>query len=410
MRTRRVFVRDGALAMVAFGGAPSLLIPAAEATSTAAGNPVLVTVFLRGGMDGLMAVPPIDDPELERSRPRIAMSASRHTAKDERVIDLGCGFGLHPAFGALEPLWRSQRLAIVHGVGSPHPTRSHFDAQDYMESGTPGLRGTRSGWLNRTAEGLADPASPLRAVTIAESLPRSLQGDFPAVAIPELSSFVISSGSVQRRVSRLYAAAEDERFRTAGHKAVDALRLVAQARESIGRSRVSYPRSPLGRQLEQVAMLIRADVGLEIASCESGDWDTHIRQGTGAGPFARAGRDLADSIAAFWSDLGAHADRVLVLTMTEFGRTVAENGSAGTDHGHGSCLFALGRTIDGGKVHGKFPGLEPDRLFEGRDLAVTTDFRSVFSEVSSTHLGAENPDLFPGWRGTRTPLLKTGPG
>jgi uncharacterized protein (DUF1501 family) len=335
------------------------------------------------------------------------MSASR-TAGNERVLDLGCGFGLHPALGALEPLWRSRRLAIIHAVGSPHPTRSHFDAQDYMESGTPGLKGTPSGWLNRTADGLAKPGGPLRAVTIAESLPRSLQGDFPAVAVPDLSSFVIESGSLQRRIARLYANAEDERFRTAGRNAVDALRLMSSARDRMGDpSRVAYPRTPLGRQLEQVATLIRADVGLQIASCQNGDWDTHIRQGTTAGPFARAGRDLADSVAAFWSDLGAHADRVVVLTMTEFGRTVAENGSAGTDHGHGSCLFVLGRRIDGGKVHGDFPGLHQEQLHEGRDLGITTDFRSVFSEIASAHLGVDGQNLFPGWSGASLPLIKT---
>ncbi|MEE8524294.1 MAG: DUF1501 domain-containing protein [Thermoanaerobaculia bacterium] len=168
-----------------------------------------------------------------------------------------------------------------------------------------------------------------------------------------------------------------------------------------------YPKSPLGRSLQQIAFLVKSDVGLEVAFAESSGWDTHVQQGTANGSFAQRAADLSRSIAAFWHDLGTYRDDVVVMTMTEFGRTVAENGSGGTDHGHGSCLFVLGNDVDGGKVHGDFPGLDRDVLYEGRDLPVTTDFRAVFSEVAGRHLGIDDDAvLFPGWTGGRIPLIR----
>src|SRR6185295_13852529 len=307
-------------------------------------------------------------------------------------------------------------LRAAHAVGSPDPTRSHFDAQDYMEAGTPGRKGTPSGWLNRTvALAPAAASSPFRAMALTPALPRSLYGDAPALAVADLAAFRLQSpGAVAAATSgegfeALYEATAQRLLRDAGNETFEAaerLRAldVERYRPASG---ASYPAGPLGKALRQIAQLIKADVGLEVAFAESTGWDTHVQQGTAQGAFARAGRELATAIGAFWTDLGERRADVVLSTMTEFGRTARENGSGGTDDGHGSCLFVLGENAIGGKVHGTFPGLGPEALFEGRDLAVTTDFRSVFSELAAGHLGivADPKALFPGWSGARLPLL-----
>ena len=417
MIDRRAFLKAGGLTLFTLGAGPSFLNrtawaagPAASGAPSASGRrKVLVTIFQRGAMDGLAAVPPIDQlATLRRLRPRLAMDASR-AGGEERVLDLGVGFGLHPSMESLLPLWRDGRLAVVHGVGSPDPTRSHFDAQDYMETGTPGRKGTSSGWLNRVVGELGHDASPFRAVSMTPALPRSLYGQSAALAVTDLRNFKVdlpgargASATAGKGFEALYEEASQDLLRdTAGETfaAIDMLEKldVANYRPTPG---VRYPRSPLAMGLQQIAFLVKADVGLEVAFAESAGWDTHVQQGTTNGTFARRASDLASSIAAFWQDLGSHRDDVVVMTMTEFGRTVRENGSGGTDHGHGSCLFVLGNDIDGGKVHGDFPGIDPDALYEGRDLAVSTDFRSVFSGVAAQHFAlSSTADLFPGWQG-----------
>jgi uncharacterized protein (DUF1501 family) len=403
MWNRRVFLRNGGMAMVALGSAPRFLERSLLAAETAGSNrPVLVTVFQRGAMDGLMAVPPLNDAHLSRVRPTLAMSGAR-TAGEAKLIDLGCGFGLHPALSPFEDLWLAGDLAVVHAVGSPDPTRSHFDAQDYMETGTPGRKSTPSGWLNRAAGSRVGPGGPLRAVALSRSLPRSLRGPSAAVAVEDLEAF-----SLHAPASSLEAYSRgNELMSRQAATTTEALRLMGEVQRTARPTTRGYPDSRLGRSLAQIAALIRADVGLEIACTESDGWDTHIAQGTVNGAFARPADDLASSLAAFWTDLGQLRSSVVVLTMTEFGRTVAENGSAGTDHGHGSCLFVLGTAVAGGKVHGDFPGLRTEQLFEGRDLAVTTDFRAVFSEVAGAHLGIAKPEsLFPGWSGNPLPLFR----
>jgi uncharacterized protein (DUF1501 family) len=325
------------------------------------------------------------------------------SAAEAKLIDLDCGFGFHPALSPFEDLWLAGHLAVVHAVGSPDPTRSHFDAQDYMETGTPGRKSTPSGWLNRAAGSRVGQDSPLQAVALSRSLPRSLQGPSAAVAVEDLEAFALHAppGSLEA-----YSRGDKLMSRQAA-TTTEALRLMGEVRRTARPTSRGYPDSQLGRSLAQIAALIRAGVGLEIACAESDGWDTHTAQGTVNGTFARQADDLASSLAAFWTDLGHHRSSVVVLTMTEFGRTVAENGSAGTDHGHGSCLFVLGTSVHGGKVHGDFPGLRPEQLFEGRDLAMTTDFRAVFSEVAGAHLGIKNPEsLFPGWSGNRLPLFR----
>jgi uncharacterized protein (DUF1501 family) len=422
MIDRRAFLKAGGLGVVTLGsasGGPLFLARAALATP----NPgpferrkVLVTIFQRGAMDGLMAVTPLDEEKaLRKYRPRLAMSASRN-AGDERLVDLGNGFGLHPALAQLEPFWREGRLGIVHQVGSPDPTRSHFDAQDYMETGTPGRKGTAAGWLNRVSGQLGHEASPFRAVSMTAALPRSLYGDEPAVAVSRLEDFKVrlpgAGGASQvagRGFEALYEQTSQELLRNTGSDTFEALDLlegldVRGYRPAPG---VQYPSTQLAASLRQVAQLIKADVGLEIAFAETGGWDTHVRQGTVGGSFARRADELAGAVAAFWRDLGPRQDDVLLATTTEFGRTVKENGSGGTDHGHGSCLFVLGNQVAGGRVHGSFEGLDRELLFEGRDLPVTTDFRAVFSELVASHLGATDIEaVFPGWQGARLPLIE----
>jgi uncharacterized protein (DUF1501 family) len=395
MLTRRLFLKAGGLTLFTLGAGPQFLTRAALAAQGR--RKVLVTIFQRGAMDGLMAVTPLSE-DLRVLRPRLAMGA-------KELLDLGTDFGLHPAFEPLLPLWKEKRLGIVHAVGSPDSTRSHFDAQDYMETGTPGRKGTPSGWLNRAVGLLGHEGSPFRAVSLTPALPRSLYGDEPALAVADLADFRAPAESFEA----LYSQTSEKVLRDTAGDTFQAMAMltpdkVARYRPANG---AEYPATPLGQALRQIALLIKSDVGLEVAFAESGGWDTHVQQGTVNGSFARQARDLARSIQAFWTDLGpARQDDVLLTTMTEFGRTVRENGSGGTDHGHGSCLFVLGNQVQGGRVHGAFPGLDRDALYEGRDLPVTTDFRAVFCELAGKHLGIKDDGrLFPGWSGKRLPLI-----
>ncbi len=419
MWNRRVFLKAGGMSLVSFGLGPSFLSRAALA-ATPGGSParrkVLVTIFQRGAMDGLAAVPLLDEGALRRLRPRLAMSAARSTGA-ETLLDLDGRFGLHPAFSPLLPFYRDGRLAVVHAVGSPDSTRSHFDAQDYMETGTPGRKGTPSGWLNRVVGELGHEGTPFRAVALTPTLPRSLYGPEPAVAVTNLADFKVglrgggkaAAGVAGSGFEALYRQTSEELLATTGGETFDAIQLLSEKQVASYRpaSGVDYPPGPLANALRQIAMLIKADVGLEVAFAETGGWDTHVQQGTAQGSFARRATELARAVSAFWTDLGAHRDDVVVMTMTEFGRTVAENGSGGTDHGHGSCLFLLGPGVAGGKVHGRLESLDRDALFEGRDLPVTTDFRAVFAEVSQRHLGvAPGAELFPGWAGKGPGLFR----
>ncbi len=415
MIDRRAFLKAGGVTLFTIGAGPTFLERAAAAATGSGRRKVLVTIFQRGAMDALAAVPPMDESRLRSLRPRLFMGAAR-SAGEGAVHDLGVGFGVHPALGDLLPLWREKQLAVVHAVGSPDPTRSHFDAQDYMETGTPGRKGTPDGWLNRVVGSLGHDATPFRAVSMTPALPRALYGDHPALAVTNLRSFKVdlpgaraASQAVGKGFEALYEETSQDLLRSTAHEtfeAVDMLEKLDVSRYRPARG-ARYPRSPLGTSLQQIAFLIKSDVGLEVAFAESGGWDTHVQQGTATGSFARRADDLASSITAFWKDLGVHRDDVVLMTMTEFGRTAAENGSAGTDHGHGSCLFVLGGDVDGGKVHGRLPGLSRDALYEGRDLPVTTDFRAVFSEVAGQHFGlAPGVELFPGWRGKGIPLFR----
>ncbi len=411
MTTRRGFLKAGGLALFGIGaGIPSFMARAAGSSGIVAPykkNKILICIFQRGAMDGLMAVTPFTDDYLKAARPDLFMSAVKGSGPS--LIDLDGQFGLHPSMSVLEPLFREKRLAIVHGMGSPNTTRSHFDAQDYMESGTPFNKGTASGWLNRATGLLGHEATPFRAVSLTSSMPRSFYGDEPAIAIRDLKDFALQmkgnpSGAsmAAKSFEELYDQTSSNLLKETGKESFDAVKMLQKTDVSkyVPASNAAYPVSLLGNALKQIAQLIKMDVGLEVAFAESGGWDTHFNQGTGNGIFARNVNDLSKSITAFWTDLGAYQEEVTLMTMTEFGRTVKQNGTRGTDHGRASCAFILGNDVNGGRVHGNIQPLAVENLEDGRDLAVTTDFRSVFSEIASTHLNINSDKiLFPDWNG-----------
>lgn len=372
---------------------------------------VLVGLFQRGAMDGLMAVQPYSNKSLSKLRPQLMLP---HQGQGG-LLRLDERFGLHPSLKPLHRHFREGSLAIIHGVGSPNTTRSHFDAQDYMETGTPHRKGTASGWLNRASGLLGHEATPFRSVALSETVPRSLYGNEPTLAISSIEDFRLKTGKNQSSheandsLEQLYREATQDSLRRRGGEAFDAMELLS--RKQYRRYRPSggarYPNSPLGKALRQIAFLIKNDVGLEIAFAESNGWDTHRGQGKATGVFARRGKDLADSIAAFWTDLGSRQSDVVLMTMTEFGRTVGQNGSGGTDHGRGSCMFVLGENVVGGRVHGNVGTLEKETLADQRDLPVTTDFRAAFSGVAGPHLKIPtNSGLFPGWKGRPLKLIR----
>lgn len=420
MTTRRAFLRSGGLALFAagLGGVPTFIAKAAAGNKLwqpYKKNKVLVCIFQRGAMDGLMAVTPFTDTYLQKARPNLFLTAARSAARP--LIDLDGRFGLHPSMQPFESLFREKRLAIVHGVGSPNNTRSHFDAQDYMESGTPFNKGTESGWLNRAVGLLGhDAASPFQAVSLTSSLPRSFYGDNATVAISNLEDFAIrmrgnpmASNTAARSFEELYDNTSSTLLNKTGKESFEAVKILksADVKNYTPANGAVYPASPLGNSLRQIAQLIKMDVGLEIGFAECGGWDTHYNQGTENGTFARNVNDLSSAITAFWTDMGLYQDDVEVMTMTEFGRTVSQNGSNGTDHGRASCMFILGNDVKGGMVYGKVPELAVENLEDRRDLPVTTDFRAVFDEVATAHLKLrDNNKLFPDWKGARPGLMK----
>lgn len=426
---RRIFVKQGLLSLVALGMTPEFLPRLLLAdTRGATRKKTLVCIFQRGAVDGLSMVVPFGEEAYYRARRSIAIPAPRR-GLEAGVIDLDGFFGLHPALRPLYELYQRRQLGIVHAVGSPHPTRSHFDAQDFMETATPGVKSTRDGWLNRvlTETGcrecagrtLADPRAhardhvagqlgyggvrALRGIAVGPALPRSLQGEHPALAIPDVESFRLAGGrdpAIEGAFTRLYSTPEADLLGADAKEAFEALDVLGKVTRAPYRPRegVAYPPGNFGRALRQIAQLIKADIGLEVAFAEVGGWDTHVAQGGAAGQLARRLAELAQGIRALHDDLGDRMGDVVILTMSEFGRTVAENGSGGTDHGHATCMLVLGGAVAGGRVHGDWPGLERERLYEGRDLAMTTDFRDVFAEIVARHLGAGRLDrIFPGY-------------
>ncbi|HUB01476.1 MAG TPA: DUF1501 domain-containing protein [Terriglobales bacterium] len=411
--TRRIFLRNGALAAIGTAALPSFLTRAAYgAADPGTRARRLVVIFQRGAADGLNIVVPHAEPAYYAMRPTINIP-------QQSVLDLDGFFGLHPAMSSFQPLWDQKHLAIVHASGSPDPTRSHFDAQDFMESGTPGLKTTDDGWLNRCLRELPAPkisavpsatsssadASAFRAIALGPSLPRILSGREPAVAINNLNDFSVGGNNpkvqpISNTFEAMYSSSVDTVLHGTGRETFDAVKMLKTADPSkyTPAAGANYPKGRFGDSLRQLAQLIKANVGVQVAFADIGGWDHHVNEGSTQGQIANVLGDFSQSIAAFWTDLGSLGEDTVVVTMSEFGRTARENGNRGTDHGHANVMFVLGGPVRGGRVYGRWPGLDQSQLYEGRDLAITTDFRAVLSEVVSRYLG--NKDLkavFPGF-------------
>ena len=368
---RRDFIKSSALAVAgtAFG------FNAFGATK----SKTLVVLFQRGAVDGLNMIVPYAERAYYTARPSIAIQKSD-------ALDLDGFFGAHPSMQSLLPFWKDRSLAIVHAAGSPDATRSHFDAQDFMETGTPGVKSTQSGFLTRVVE-TKKSAKPLGAISITPSLPRIFAG----------SSVLATSD-----IARFASSRNSELLRAMYPQSYEAMRVL----QTVKPSSAIYPRGPLAQSLRQIAQLIKSDIGLKLAFADVAGWDTHAGQGGKEGQLANNLRLFSDALAAFANDLGSRMRDVIVVTTSEFGRTVRENGNRGTDHGHGTVMLVLCGNVKGGAVHGKWPGLDTEQLFERRDLAVTTDFRDVFAEVLTKGLGVPSISrVFPGYAAKRVGVI-----
>ncbi len=405
---RRIFLKSGALAFLSLGLTPGFVWRTAWAESKRR-KKTLVCIFQRGAVDGLNVIVPFAEPAYYRIRPRIAVP--QPGMREGAALDIDGSFGLHPVLAPFKKLYDRGLLAAVQAVGSPSATRSHFDAQYFMETAVPDAKSVRDGWLNRAlaASNVSDPEGHefLRAVAMSERLPVALKGQESALAVSSLESFLSGPAVGLEAFAALYDEdSGDVVLGGPGREATQAIKLLRQNDPRRYVSDVDYPRSPFAHSMMEIAQLIKADVGLEIAFADVGGWDTHVNQGASEGQLALRLRDFGDSIAAFCADLDDRMEDVVVLTMSEFGRTARENGNAGTDHGHANCLFVIGGGVRGGKLYGEWPGLDAEQLYEGRDLALTTDFRDIFAEVLYGHLGIEKLDpVFPQYQVDRAKFL-----
>ena len=381
--------------------------------------PALVTIFLRGGADAMNIVVPYGTKRYYDIRPTLAIPPPK---SEGGALKLDKKFGLHPALVDLMPYWEAEQLAPIVCVGSPHSTRSHFDAQDFMERAAPGLRTVHDGWLNRylalshdarkPRRGEAEKANILRAIAMQGLLPRALRGPHAVLAVP--SRRVLNDDATLAMFGPLYGNMADDGmdsgistaktkggivYETGRNTMATMKRFREIVEDSKNSGKVRYPGGSLGDKLKDVARVIRADEGFEVAALDIGGWDTHSNQGGSEGNMANRLANLGGSLAAFMTDLGPHLENTTVMVMSEFGRTCRENGNYGTDHGHGGMMLVMGGGVEGGKVLGKWKGLEDDDLYQARDLDVTTDFRDVFYEVLRRHMDFEVPrDFFPGYK------------
>ena len=402
MTSRRVFLKGSAFAIFGVGSIPAWLsrsVYAAEGPQRR--KKILVAIFQRGAVDGLNMVVPFGEAHYYEMRPSIGIPKPDGTP--QTAVDLDGFFGLHPSLAPLKPLYDAGHLGIVDAVGSPDPTRSHFDAQDYMESGTPGIKATTDGWMNRALPKTAGPVSPVRAVSLGANLARSIRGRNDAVAINNLNDFQIRDPHSADGFESMYETTLDTMLHGTGKETFQAIKLMQsiQKQSYTPANGAKYPGGGFGNSLQQIARLIKADVGLEVAFADIGGWDTHVNEVAAqpaAGQLANNLAQFGQSLAAFYQDLGDRMADVAVVTMSEFGRTARENGNRGTDHGHANVMFVMGGDVQGGKVYGDWPGLAEEQLNEGRDLALTTDFRDVLGELVSKHLGNANlKAVFPGY-------------
>jgi len=403
--SRRYFLKHGGIALVGMSTMPSFLQRATASTPGTA-TKQMVVLFQRGAADGLNMVVPFAEPNYYRLRPSIAIPQPRRGAADA-AVDLDGFFGLHPSLAPLQALFQKNQLAIVHAAGSPDPTRSHFDAQDYMESGTPGVKATEDGWLDRAMGTIPEEhASPFRAVAMGPNLPRMLQGSTPAIAIPDLRQFKVQPQSAamaqvaEGGFEAMYAQSVDQALHGTGAETFEAIDLLKKVDpvKFPPENGADYPKSPVGQRLQQIGVMIKANIGAELLFLDCGGWDNHVNEGGVQGQLSNLLKDLGQSLAAFHQDMGDRMGDIVVMTMSEFGRTAKENGNRGTDHGHANCMFVMGGDVKGGHVYGKWPGLEEHQLNEGRDLALTTDFRTVVGEILTKHLGVKDlAAVFPGF-------------
>jgi uncharacterized protein (DUF1501 family) len=414
--TRRIFMRGGAMALVGTAVVPAFLERSvlAQATSAQARGKKLVVLFQRGAADGLNLVVPYREPAYYAMRPTIAIQPNQ-------VLDLDGFFGLHPSLQPLMPLYKSGHLAIIPAAGSPDPSRSHFEAQDFMESGTPGIKSTPDGWLNRALQAEdklhRKPETAFRAIALGPVVPRTLAGSVPAIAIGNVQDFAVGGRQaimkpanavtaqppqeslVSQSFEAMYDGSSDAVLHGTGQETFEAVKMLRATDPAhyTPANGVVYPKGPFGDSMKQIAQLMKANLGVEAAFADIGGWDTHQNQGAAKGQLADRLSEFSQGIAAFWQDMGDNAEDVVLVTMSEFGRTAHQNGTGGTDHGHANVMFVLGGPVKGGRVYGRWPGLAPEQLNEGRDLVVTTDFRQVLGEAAFKTLGARNLDVvFPG--------------
>jgi len=398
MPTRRIFLRNGALAVIGTAAVPSFLTRAAFGAIETIRPKRLVVIFQRGAADGLNIVIPYAEQQYYSMRPSINIPK-----KD--VLDLDGFFGLHPSLAAFQPLWQQSHLAVVHAAGSPDPTRSHFDAQDFMETGTPGLKATEDGWLNRSLRSLSAERSPFRAIALGATLHRILKGPEPAVAMANINQFGVDGRNPKTSLAAnafetMYDQSSDSVLHTTGEETFEAVKMLKSADPGKYRpaNGANYPKGRFGDSLRQLAQLIKANLGVQVAFADVGGWDHHVNEGAVEGQLGNVLRDFSQSLAALWTDLGNLGEDTVIVTMSEFGRTARENGNRGTDHGHANVMFVLGGPVKGGKVYGPWPGLDQSQLYEGRDLALTTDFRQVIGESLAKHMGNTNlAQVFPGY-------------
>ncbi len=370
----------------------------------------LIVVMLRGAVDGMNVVAPVADAEYARLRPNIALAKP---GAEEGALNLDGYFGLHPALAPLLPLWEQKKLAFVHASGSPDASRSHFDAQDYMESGTPGVKSTQDGWMNRLLGTLPGATTPTRALGIGPVMPRILSGALPATNLANgpagTRATPLDRPQIANAFDQLYAG--HERFGKTymdGRKAHEEVMAAANS-GMMSEMQAADNGAPLPNGFPddagRLATLMRNNLNIQLAFIALGGWDTHANQGAGSGQLASRLQPLGQGLATLAQRLGPLFDDTVIVVMSEFGRTARENGNRGTDHGHGNAMWLLGGKVQGGQVAGEWKGLADAQLNDGRDLPVTTDFRHVLAHVAERHLRLDASAL------ARTfPNLPAGPG
>ncbi len=401
---RREFMMGCSAAIAAMTGSKLSNVALAEGT----GSQTLVTVFLRGGWDALSVLPPLEGKDrgyYEAARPTLKVPVKG----DNKALVLNAQLGLHPSLEPLFELYQAGHMAIIPATGMPSNTRSHFDAQEYLELGTPDISTTPSGWVTRFLTGtksnaVADLLS--ESLSLNDGLPTSVRGNLKAVGFPSFEGFQLADDAEYRKfltaaLTRMWDG--DQWLHQTGLttlRAVDTITKINSG-EYKPAGDAKYPNdSDFSKSLQTLARVMKAGLGVRAATVDLGGWDTHQYQGEKAqGYFGNLLSELARGLAAFFTDLDGLRGSTTVVVMSEFGRRLDENASQGTDHGHGSAMLVLGGSVAGGKVYGKFPGLAPDQLFDRADLAVTTDYRTVLLEVMQKRFGLKNSlDVFPNFK------------